>query len=159
MGLRHLAFETKDIEKSIHVLNAQGVPTEPLRIDEFTQRKFTFFTDPDGLPLELYEAASEVTCEVATGDDIPGIKILMEATFGPYPKLEEAFTKWMHEGHVVVAKTDGHVIGVSTWCLKLNSNYSQYECFGKIAMQFLTTHNIAWILNLAIQPEYRRRGL
>ena len=54
-GLRHLAFEVDDIEKVIADLNAKEIATEPIRIDEFTGKKFTFFTDPDGLPLELYQ--------------------------------------------------------------------------------------------------------
>lgn len=57
-GLRHLAFEVDDIEKVIADLHEKGIPTEPIRIDEFTDRRFTFFNDPDGLPLELYESAS-----------------------------------------------------------------------------------------------------
>ena len=54
-GLRHLAFEVDDIEKEIERLNVFGILTEPIRVDEFTAKRFTFFTDPDGLPLELYE--------------------------------------------------------------------------------------------------------
>lgn len=54
-GLRHLAFEVDDVQKTVAELNAKGIVTEPIRIDEFTGRKFTFFADPDGLPLELYE--------------------------------------------------------------------------------------------------------
>ncbi len=54
-GLRHLAFEVNDIEAAIAVLNAKAVITEPIRIDEITGKRFTFFADPDGLPLELYE--------------------------------------------------------------------------------------------------------
>jgi glyoxylase I family protein len=54
-GLRHLAFTVDDIEKTIQSLNKKGVKTEPIRIDEFTGKQFTFFNDPDGLPLELYE--------------------------------------------------------------------------------------------------------
>ncbi|WP_247234715.1 VOC family protein [Telluribacter sp. SYSU D00476] len=54
-GLRHLAFAVEDLEASIATLNSQGVETEPIRTDEFTQRRFTFFADPDGLPIELYE--------------------------------------------------------------------------------------------------------
>ncbi|MFF5380431.1 SMU1112c/YaeR family gloxylase I-like metalloprotein [Pedobacter suwonensis] len=54
-GLRHLAFEVKDIEQEIDRLNKHGIVTEPIRIDEFTDKRFTFFADPDGLPLELYE--------------------------------------------------------------------------------------------------------
>ena len=54
-GLRHLAFEVNDIEKEIERLNAHGIVTESIRVDEFTDKRFTFFTDPDGLPLELYE--------------------------------------------------------------------------------------------------------
>lgn len=54
-GLRHLAFEVDDIEVEIARLKAHGIVTEPIRIDEFTDKRFTFFNDPDGLPLELYE--------------------------------------------------------------------------------------------------------
>ncbi|KXF83070.1 SMU1112c/YaeR family gloxylase I-like metalloprotein [Enterovibrio coralii] len=54
-GLRHLAFRVKNLERAIEALNSQGVETEPVRVDELTVRRFTFFADPDGLPLELYE--------------------------------------------------------------------------------------------------------
>lgn len=55
-GLRHLAFEVDDVAAVAAALNAKGVETEALRIDEYTGKKFTFFTDPDGLPLELYQS-------------------------------------------------------------------------------------------------------
>ena len=54
-GLRHLAFAVRDIEETIAALNKKGIETEVLRIDEHTGRRFTFFADPDGLPLEIYE--------------------------------------------------------------------------------------------------------
>lgn len=54
-GLRHLAFTVQDIDKAVLQLQQHGVVTEPLRIDPYTGKRFTFFTDPDGLPLELYE--------------------------------------------------------------------------------------------------------
>lgn len=54
-GLRHLAFKVKDIEAAVMELNAKGIETEPIRVDEFSGGKFTFFQDPDGLPLELHE--------------------------------------------------------------------------------------------------------
>jgi len=54
-GLRHLALRVTDIEAAIAHLQAHGVPTEPVRVDEYTGRRFTFFADPDDLPLELYE--------------------------------------------------------------------------------------------------------
>jgi glyoxylase I family protein len=54
-GLRHLAFETPDIEASITYLASRGIETEPIRVDELTGKRFTFFQDPDNLPLELYE--------------------------------------------------------------------------------------------------------
>ncbi|MEK3806863.1 SMU1112c/YaeR family gloxylase I-like metalloprotein [Metabacillus sp. SLBN-84] len=54
-GLRHLAFSVENIDDAVAELNALGIETEPIRVDEFTERKFTFFQDPDGLPLELYE--------------------------------------------------------------------------------------------------------
>ncbi|MCA0962309.1 VOC family protein [Salipiger bermudensis] len=54
-GLRHLAFSVTDVEEAKQRLETQGVPVEPIRTDELTGKRFTFFADPDGLPLELYE--------------------------------------------------------------------------------------------------------
>ena len=54
-GLRHLAFAVSDIEKEIEKLKQYQINAEPIRVDEYTQRKFTFFEDPDGVPIELYE--------------------------------------------------------------------------------------------------------
>lgn len=54
-GLRHLAFEVDDLDVVISKLTAKGVVIETIRVDEFTGKRFTFFADPDGLPLELYE--------------------------------------------------------------------------------------------------------
>lgn len=54
-GLRHLAFEVDNVDLAARILNEKGVETEPIRLDELTGKRFTFFSDPDGLPLELYE--------------------------------------------------------------------------------------------------------
>ncbi len=54
-GLRHLAFTVNNLDEVIQLLNENGVATEPIRVDEYTGKRFTFFSDPDGLPLELYE--------------------------------------------------------------------------------------------------------
>ncbi len=54
-GLRHLALRSDDLDADIRDLNGRGVATEAVRVDELTGRRFTFFQDPDGLPLELYE--------------------------------------------------------------------------------------------------------
>lgn len=54
-GLRHLAFYVEDIERTIEELEKKGIETEPVRIDTYSGGKFTFFKDPDGLPLELHE--------------------------------------------------------------------------------------------------------
>ena len=55
-GLRHLAFAVSDLDTEIARLSGIGVTVEPVRVDELTGKRFTFFSDPDGLPLELYEA-------------------------------------------------------------------------------------------------------
>jgi glyoxylase I family protein len=55
LGLRHLAFEVENIEAVVLNLEAEGVKCEPVRVDEHTGKRFTFFEDPDKLPLELYE--------------------------------------------------------------------------------------------------------
>ena len=54
-GLRHLAFKVENLNEVIATLNSKGVNCEPVRVDEYTGKQFTFFQDPDGLPLELYE--------------------------------------------------------------------------------------------------------
>ncbi|MGI9126272.1 MAG: SMU1112c/YaeR family gloxylase I-like metalloprotein [Mycobacterium sp.] len=56
-GLRHLAFAVADLTAWIDHLQSRGVEVEAVRVDEYTGRRFTFFADPDGLPLELYESA------------------------------------------------------------------------------------------------------
>nr|WP_114946104.1 VOC family protein [Microvirga calopogonii] len=63
-GLRHLAFRVKVLEPIIARLGKFGISVEPIRIDAHTQQRFTFFADPDGLPLELYEDKDEgsTTC-------------------------------------------------------------------------------------------------
>lgn len=55
LGLRHLAFRVEDVEREAAALGAKGIPTEPIRMDPYSQKRFTFFRDPDGLPLELHE--------------------------------------------------------------------------------------------------------
>lgn len=54
-GLRHLAFEVDDIEESVAELEAKNIPHEEIRIDGYTSKRFVFFQDPDGLPIEFYE--------------------------------------------------------------------------------------------------------
>ncbi|MGX7419910.1 SMU1112c/YaeR family gloxylase I-like metalloprotein [Carnobacterium gallinarum] len=54
-GLRHLAFAVDNIEEVIAELAGKGIECEPIRIDDYTNKKMTFFFDPDGLPLELHE--------------------------------------------------------------------------------------------------------
>ena len=55
LGLRHLAFAVENLDAAVAHLLAEGVAVEPVRTDEFTGKRFTFFKDPDDLPLELYE--------------------------------------------------------------------------------------------------------
>ena len=55
LGLRHLAFKVDNVEEVVKELNARGIATEPVRIDDYTGKKMTFFPDPDGLPLEIHE--------------------------------------------------------------------------------------------------------
>lgn len=54
-GLRHLAFEVDDIQECVSYLKSKGVEIEDIRIDELTGKQFTFFKDPDNLPLEIYQ--------------------------------------------------------------------------------------------------------
>ena len=56
VGLRHLAFSVLDLEKSIFELSTFGVSAELIRVDDTTGKRFTFFEDPDGLPIEFYES-------------------------------------------------------------------------------------------------------
>ncbi|MBP6593481.1 MAG: glyoxylase family protein [Cyanobacteriota bacterium erpe_2018_sw_39hr_WHONDRS-SW48-000098_B_bin.30] len=54
-GLRHLAFEVEDVGEVLRYLRDLGVEAEDIRIDEYTGKQFTFFRDPDNLPLEVYQ--------------------------------------------------------------------------------------------------------
>ena len=54
-GLRHLAFEVDSMDETVHELDALGVSHEEVRTDEYTGKRFLFFQDPDGLPIEVYE--------------------------------------------------------------------------------------------------------
>lgn len=54
-GLRHIAFEIDDIEEAVSYLKGHQITVEAIRVDPTTNKKFTFFADPDGLPIELYE--------------------------------------------------------------------------------------------------------
>ena len=54
-GLRHLAFEVDNLQETVEELQTKQVDVEPIRVDSLTGKRFTFFADPDGLPLELYE--------------------------------------------------------------------------------------------------------
>ena len=54
-GLRHLAFRVEAVEAAVRDLEGRGIPCEPIRWDPYTERRMTFFRDPDGLPLELHE--------------------------------------------------------------------------------------------------------
>lgn len=54
-GLRHIAFEVDDLDQALIFLNEQKVQVEPIRVDETTGKRFTFISDPDDLPIELYE--------------------------------------------------------------------------------------------------------
>jgi glyoxylase I family protein len=55
-GLRHIAFAVDDIDAAVARITAHGVVCEPIRTDEYTGKRFTFFADPDDQPIELYEA-------------------------------------------------------------------------------------------------------
>lgn len=54
-GLRHLAFKVTSVDETVKELNDKGIKTEPIRLDTYTNKKMTFFFDPDGLPLEIHE--------------------------------------------------------------------------------------------------------
>ena len=54
-GLRHLAFRVDSVPETVEELAKKGIECEPIRVDEFTDKRMTFFFDPDGLPLELHE--------------------------------------------------------------------------------------------------------
>lgn len=60
-GLRHLCFSVADIDAAVAALAAQGIACEPVRVDPHTGLRYTFFRDPDGLPLELMETPTAGT--------------------------------------------------------------------------------------------------
>ncbi|MFA9192274.1 VOC family protein [Flavobacterium sp. FZUC8N2.13] len=54
-GLRHLAFAVENLDQTVIFINSKNIYVEPIRVDEFTQKRFTFIADPDRLPIEFYE--------------------------------------------------------------------------------------------------------
>ena len=54
-GLRHLAFQVENLDLVVQEIQAHNLPIEPIRVDEFTGKRFTFMADPDDLPIEFYE--------------------------------------------------------------------------------------------------------
>ena len=54
-GMRHLAFQVDDLDQVVQEITAQNLAIEPIRVDEFTGKRFTFMADPDDLPIEFYE--------------------------------------------------------------------------------------------------------
>ena len=54
-GLRHFAFEVTNLDETVAFLNSKNIESESIRIDEMTQKRFTFIADPDELPIEFYE--------------------------------------------------------------------------------------------------------
>ncbi|MGP4038499.1 SMU1112c/YaeR family gloxylase I-like metalloprotein [Gracilibacillus sp. D59] len=54
-GLRHLAFSVEDVEQTVAILEEKGILVEEIRVDPMTNKRFTFFQDPDKLPIEIYE--------------------------------------------------------------------------------------------------------
>ena len=55
-GLRHLAFEVAELDQTVIELKSKGIEVEPIRTDKLTGKRYTFFKDPDSLPLEIYES-------------------------------------------------------------------------------------------------------
>ena len=76
-GLRHLAFRVDSVAEAVAELAAKGIACEPVRMDEYSRKPFTFFRDPDGLPLELKQCAALVS----------DLLILYEAAHGRTPCL------------------------------------------------------------------------
>lgn len=54
-GLRHLSFLVDNLDETVAALTGKGVFNEPIRVDKLTNKRFTFISDPDKLPIEIYE--------------------------------------------------------------------------------------------------------
>lgn len=93
--------------------------------------------------------------------DIAQVRHLMDSVFGYYAQLEEKLTKYITQDDysVFVALIDKKIIGVTTWCLKTDNDYSKYECFGLAAMSFMKNKSSAQTVNLAIDREHRNKGV
>lgn len=123
---------------------------EKKRPDGGTDIKFVYQIDKHKL---IYRKAHTL--------DIPQIKKIMEQTFGPFPQLENLFTKWIlnREYSVYVAELKQEIIGVSTCALKLDNDLSKYESFGPNAIDLLNNKKLASVVNLAILPEHRNQKI
>jgi ribosomal protein S18 acetylase RimI-like enzyme len=94
-------------------------------------------------------------------DDIQQIKLLMEKTFGPFSETEKLFSNWIADKNSsVCCAFDGKkLIGVCTWKIKENTDYSKYSCFGSKAIEFMKSRRSVWVLNLAVDTQYRKSGV
>lgn len=185
-GLNHLAFYAKSKEQVNNifseVLKANNIEClydgKPSGDSSYYA---VYFEDPDRIKIEIVFAEnyccashwtnqlpsdfssndSVITFQEARTSDIPQIKSLMENVFGPFPKLEELFAKWITQEQysVQIAKLQDKVVGVSTWCIKADNDFSKYETFGKKALDFMNDQKIAWVVNLAVYPEYRKNKI
>ena len=85
----------------------------------------------------------------------------MNNIFGSFPGVEDLFKKWITDSHfsIHVAIDGEKLIGISSWHIKQDNNFDKFISFGENAIQHMKGKKTAWILNLAIDSEYRKLGL
>lgn len=103
----------------------------------------------------------QATIHIAKMSDFSQIKPLIENIFGTFPNLEEIFSRWVTQDthHVIIAKIDSKIVGMSTWCVKKENDFSKYNSFGTQALEFMKSHKLAWAVNLAVYPQYRKNKI
>ena len=97
----------------------------------------------------------------ANQSDLNEICNLVQATFGPHPKAEDIFGKWIREPqyHVTVAKYQGSMIGMAASSINPSPDLPKYECFGNMAVDFLKDQKLGWFLTLAVSPKFRKKSI
>lgn len=100
----------------------------------------------------------QIIIQKPTFEDIPQMIKIMESTFGQYSKHEEMCRMWISSDlhSIYIARKENQIIGLCTWAIKSNTDFSSYECFGSEAIAFMQNKKIVTILNLVVFPQYRR---
>lgn len=166
LGLRHLAFSVASVEESRGALLVRGVEVEPVRVDPVTGRRFAFFKDPDGLPLELYEAAGDsYAIRHARPSDISAIMELEARGFhGGIREEESVFRARLaaFPAGFVVLERDGRVLGylcAERWAEQAPLRPESFALGHDPGPRYAANGRVLYLASITVDPALRGTGL